>query len=176
MKNFSVAVLWHLHQPLYRLRGEGTCFHPWVRLHAIRSYYDMVRVLDEFPEMRVTFNLVPALVEQLRAYESGAGDLFLKIGATPAEDLEEAQRIFLFDHFFSAQESRMIGALPRFADLLRRRERARRIRGTAEAWKEFSVADCRDLQALFELPSTAKPPPRGGSRSPPPHTPIPSSR
>ena len=151
MKNLSLMLLWHLHQPLYRLRGERACFHPWVRLHALRSYYDMVRVLEEFPEMRVTFNLVPALVEQIRGYAEGAGDLFLTIGAVPAEDLEEGQRIFLFDHFFSAQETRMIGALPRFADLLARRGRARRIRGATEAWKEFSTADYRDLQALFDL-------------------------
>src|SRR5437773_12179259 len=107
VKSLSLALLWHLHQPLYRLRGERACFHPWVRLHSIRSYYDMVRVLEEFPEMRVTINLVPALVEQIRAYESGAGDLFLTMGAIPAGELEEVQRIFLFDHFFSAQESRM---------------------------------------------------------------------
>jgi alpha-amylase/alpha-mannosidase (GH57 family) len=151
MKHLSLAFLWHLHQPSYRLRGERTCFHPWVRLHAIRSYYDMIRVLEEFPEMRVTMNLVPSLVEQILAYESGESDLFLEIGAVPAGELEEAQRIFLFDHFFSAQETRMIGALPRFADLLQRRARARRIRGAAEAWKELSTADYGDLQALFDL-------------------------
>ncbi len=151
MKNLSLAFLWHLHQPLYRLRGERACFHPWVRLHALRSYYDMIRILEDFPEMRVTRNLVPALVEQIRAYALGASDLFLETGAIPAEDLEEAQRSFIFEHFFSAQETRMIGALPRFADLLARRNRARRVRGTAEAWKEFSTGDYRDLQALFDL-------------------------
>jgi alpha-amylase/alpha-mannosidase (GH57 family) len=151
MKKTSLALLWHLHQPLYRLRGEKLCFLPWVRLHAIRSYYDMIRVLEEFPEMRVTFNLVPVLVEQIRAYESGAGDLFLETGAVPAEDLDERRRTFLLEHFFSAHEREMIGAFPRFAELKTRRDGALRFRGPAEAWKEFSTADLRDLQALFDL-------------------------
>ena len=66
MKRISLAFLWHLHQPLYRLRGERVCFLPWVRLHAARSYYDMIRVLEEFPGIRVTFNLTPTLIEQNR--------------------------------------------------------------------------------------------------------------
>jgi alpha-amylase/alpha-mannosidase (GH57 family) len=147
----SLAFLWHLHQPVYRLRGERVCTLPWVRLHAIRSYYDMVRVLEEFPEVRVTINLVPALIDQIRAYEAGGSDLFREAGLLPAADLDESRRAFLFDRFFSAQEERMIGALPRYADLLARRERARRERGPAEAWREFSDADYQDLQALFDL-------------------------
>ena len=147
----AIAFLWHMHQPLYRLRGERACFMPWVRLHAIRSYYDMVRVLEEFPAVRVTINVVPVLLDQIRAYGEGGSDLFLDTGAVPAEDLDEAQRIFLFDHFFSAQPERMIGELPRYTDLLSRRDQARRIRGPAEAWKEFATADYRDLQALFDL-------------------------
>jgi alpha-amylase/alpha-mannosidase (GH57 family) len=146
-----LALLWHLHQPLYRLQGEASCFLPWVRLHAIRSYYDMARVLESFPGVRVTVNLTPVLVEQLRAYAGGARDLFLDLASTPAEDLSEAQRSFLLDHFFSAPERPMISALPRLAELKQRRDRARRLRGPAEAWREFSVSDLRDLQLLFDL-------------------------
>jgi len=151
MKRLSVAFLWHLHQPQYRLRGEAVCPLPWVRLHAIRAYYDMVRVLEEFPAIRVTVNLVPCLLEQIRSYEQGGSDLFLEMGAAPAEDLDDAQKAFLFNRFFSAGEARMIGSLPAFMELLRRRHQARKIRGRAEAWKEFSTGDFRDLQALFEL-------------------------
>ncbi|HEV8375154.1 MAG TPA: glycoside hydrolase family 57 protein [Candidatus Polarisedimenticolia bacterium] len=151
MKPISLALLWHLHQPQYRLRDERVCPLPWVRLHGIRSYYDMVRVLDEFPEIRTTINLVPCLLEQIRAYERGESDLFLEMAAIPAEELDDSQKAFLFDHFFSAGETRMIGGLPAFAELHRRRHTARRIRGPAQAFKEFSVGDFRDLQALFDL-------------------------
>lgn len=151
MKPVALAFLWHLHQPLYRLRGERVCFMPWVRLHAIRSYYDMVRILEEFPEVRVTFNLTATLIEQIRAYEGGASDLFWETSAVPAGDLDEARRVFIFDHFFAAQERHMIADLPRYADLLERRNRARRLRGPAEAWKEFTTADYTDLLALLDL-------------------------
>ena len=147
----SVALLWHMHQPMYRLRGEAVCLQPWVRLHAIRAYYDMVRVLDEFPAIRVTFNLVPTLIEQIRAYEGGGSDAFMEAGATPVGDLDESRRRFLFDHFFSAQEETMIRPLPRYAELHARRRRAIAARGPADAWREFSRADYQDLQGLFDL-------------------------
>jgi len=151
VKPVALSFLWHLHQPLYRLRGERVCFVPWVRLHAIRSYYDMIRVLAEFPGIRPTFNLTATLVEQIRAYEAGASDLFREAGRIPADDLSEAQRAFLCEHFFSAHAETMIGALPRYAEIHARRESARAGRGHAEAWKELSTADYQDLQVLFDL-------------------------
>jgi len=147
----AIAFLWHLHQPLYRLQGERVCRQPWVRLHASRSYYDMVRVLEEFPGVRVTLNLVPTLLEQMRAYVRGDTDTFREAARVPVEEGDEAQRRFLVDHFFSAQEERMIRPLPRFAELLRLRDDARRRRGEAEAWRDFTLTDLRDLQALFDL-------------------------
>jgi len=151
VKRVSLAFLWHLHQPQYRLRGETVCPLPWVRLHGIRAYYDMVRVLEEFPEIRVTVNLVPCLLDQIRTYERGGSDLFLEVASVPAEELDDARKAFLFDHFFSAGEARMIGSLPAFTELLRRRHQARKVRGPSQAWKEFSAGDYRDLQALFDL-------------------------
>ena len=107
-----------MHQPQYRLEGESVCLQPWVRLHASRSYYDMVRVLSEFPGVRVTINLVPTLFDQVAAYGRGASDLFRETARIAVEDLDESQRRFLVDHFFSAQEERLVRALPRYAELL----------------------------------------------------------
>jgi len=140
-----------MHQPLYRLGGERVCFQPWVRLHGVRAYYDMVRVLEEFPGVRVTINLVPVLLDQIRAYGRGATDAFREAALLPAEDLDEAQRRFLVRHFFSAQEERLIRPMPRYAELLDRRDAARRRLGEENAWRDFAVADLRDLQALFDL-------------------------
>jgi alpha-amylase/alpha-mannosidase (GH57 family) len=147
----SLAFLWHMHQPQYRPAGERVCLQPWVRLHACRSYYDMVRVLAEFPEVRVTFNLVPTLVEQIDAYVLGGSDLFRETARVPVADLDERQQRFLVDHFFSAQEERMIQPLPRYAELLELKRAATRRRGEEAAWREFAPADLRDLQVLFDL-------------------------
>jgi alpha-amylase/alpha-mannosidase (GH57 family) len=150
VKPVALAFLWHMHQPLYRLRGERVCFMPWVRLHALRSYYDMARVLDEFPAVRPTFNFTATLIEQIRAYERGATDLFRETARIPADDLDESQRAFLFQHFFGVQEQ-MIADLPRYAEIHERRERARQRRGETDAFRDLSTADYRDLQVLFDL-------------------------
>ena len=75
-----VAVLWHQHQPFYRtsLEGapEGAYLLPWVRLHSVRDYYPMAALLDEFPDVRVTVNLVPSLVFQIEDYVRRPGARF----------------------------------------------------------------------------------------------------
>lgn len=151
MKPSTFSFLWHMHQPQYRLRGQKSCFMPWVRLHAIRAYYDMIRVIAEFPIIRATFNLVPVLVEQIEAYVGGASDHFLDVAQRPVEDMDEADRIFLFEHFFSAQHEQMIGPMPRFAELLARKASILRSHPKKDAWKEFSDKDYADLKILFDL-------------------------
>ena len=146
-----LAFLWHMHQPQYRLPGEKVALQPWVRLHAARAYYDMVRVLEEFPGVKVTFNLVATLLEQIDAYRAGGSDLFRETARRPAEDLDDTGRRFLVDNFFAAQEARMIRPLPRFAELYDKRRDARRRRGEENAWRDFRPEDLRDLQALFDL-------------------------
>lgn len=36
-----VALLWHMHQPLYRDPRDGVYVLPWARLHALKDYYGM---------------------------------------------------------------------------------------------------------------------------------------
>ncbi|MFH1263977.1 MAG: glycoside hydrolase family 57 protein [Pseudomonadota bacterium] len=151
MKPVSLSFLWHMHQPIYRLRGQDICFMPWVRLHAVRAYYDMIRVLDEFPAVRVTMNLVPSMVEQLIDYNEGGRDMFQQIGSLEPDALGEVERTFLFDNFFSAQLDQMIRPIPHYAELFARRQQARLIRAAGDAWKEFSTQDYVDLIALFNL-------------------------
>ena len=44
-----VAIIWHQHQPFYKDMVTGEYRLPWVRLHALKDYYGMVKLLDEFP-------------------------------------------------------------------------------------------------------------------------------
>lgn len=67
-ENISVCFIWHMHQPLYKDRLSGKYLLPWVRLHAIKDYLDMVTILEEFPKIKQTFNMVPSLLEQLNDY------------------------------------------------------------------------------------------------------------
>ena len=117
-----VAFLWHMHQPLYRDPLDGTVILPWVRLHALKDYLGMVRLLDETPSVHVTFNLVPVLVDQVEACARGeADDPHQRASMVPAAEMDEAQRCAALKWLFMAQEQNLIGRHPRFKELLAKR-------------------------------------------------------
>jgi len=58
----KLCLIWHFHQPDYRVDGEVTM--PWVAVHALRGYTDLP-VWAQAAGVPMTFNLVPVLVEQL---------------------------------------------------------------------------------------------------------------
>ena len=88
MPVLRVIVLWHQHQPFYKDLVTGEYRLPWVRLHALKDYYGMVKLLDEFPNVHQTFNLVPSLITQIQDFVAGtAEEPFLRVVATPAKDL-----------------------------------------------------------------------------------------
>ncbi|BCD60342.1 MULTISPECIES: glycoside hydrolase family 57 protein [unclassified Nitratiruptor] len=62
----KIAILWHMHQPDYR-DEKGVFTLPWVFLHAIKDYYDMPYIAAQY-NVKVSFNLTPILIEQLRDY------------------------------------------------------------------------------------------------------------
>jgi len=144
------ALLWHQHQPYYKDLAGGDYILPWVRLHGIKDYYGMARLLWEFPGVRCGINLVPSMLVQLEDYVSGgATDPFLRRTQMPADGLGGEDVYFILDHFFMAQWDRMIRVYPRFKELLALR---RMSRSTAEqAAAEFTTADLRDLQVWFNL-------------------------
>ena len=97
-----VALLWHHHQPFYQDLVTGEHILPWVRLHALKDYYGMAALLREFPDVRLTFNLVPSLLVQLEAFaEDRARDRHLEVGLKPAEHLTDEERTFLVDELLS---------------------------------------------------------------------------
>ncbi len=145
----KVAILWHMHQPFYQDLVTGEHILPWVRLHGLKDYYGMVALLREFPTVRVTFNLVPSLVVQLEAFaEDRARDRSLELSLKPAAELTDEDKRFILANFFHAQRARMIETAPRYAELLRRRDRANANGG---AVRGFSEADFRDLQVWHKL-------------------------
>src|SRR5262252_8227578 len=113
-----VLFLWHMHQPFYKDLVTGEYRLPWVRLHALKDYYGMVKLLDEFPDLHQTFNLVPSLIAQIQDYVSGeARDPFLQVAARPAEEMEFSDRLFALLYLFQANTDNMIGRYPRYREL-----------------------------------------------------------
>src|SRR5438445_13778846 len=81
-----LVVLWHMHQPQYRSPENGAYVLPWTRLHALKDYWGMVKVLEEFPGVHAVFNMVPALGMQLEEYASGKfNEPGVDLASRPAE-------------------------------------------------------------------------------------------
>src|SRR5262245_26539086 len=113
-----LAILWHMHQPYYEDLATGEHILPWVRLHAIKDYWGMVRLLDEFPGVRLTFNLVPSLLVQVEAFAADrAKDRHLELGLKPAADLSPDESAWLVANGFHAPYETMIKPYPRYRDL-----------------------------------------------------------
>src|SRR5260221_10503183 len=116
-----VVVLWHQHQPFYKDLVTGEYRLPWVRLHALKDYYGMVKLLDEFPNVHQTFNLVPSLITQIQDYVAGtARDPFLEVASKPAKDLSPEERRFALQYLFQANPVNVIGRYPRYRQLWER--------------------------------------------------------
>src|ERR1700704_3275380 len=111
MAQIRVVILWHQHQPFYKDLVTGQYRLPWTRLHALKDYYGMVKLLDEFPQGHQTFNLVPSLVTQ-------AQDPFLQVASKAAKDLTEVERRFALQYLFQANVVNVIGRYPRYRELL----------------------------------------------------------
>lgn len=140
-----LALVWHMHQPSYRDPANGQLALPWVRLHATRAYFDMVWLLEQHPEIRATFNLVPVLVEQLGAYVDGERDRYWALSRKPARLLSTAERAFMLRHFFSVPVATDIRPRARYWRLHQRQRDGQRQPA------DFSDDDLRDLQVLFNL-------------------------
>ena len=150
MPALRVIVLWHQHQPFYKDLVTGEYRLPWVRLHALKDYYGMVKLLDEFPNVHQTFNLVPSLITQIQDYVAGtAQDPFLQVAAKPAKDLTADERRFVLQYLFQANPVNMIGRYPRYQELWER------FRGAGDsperAEKYFQPQDFTDLQVLSQI-------------------------
>ncbi len=138
----QVAILWHMHQPYYEDLATGEHVLPWVRMHGLKDYFGMVALMREFPQVKLTFNLVPSLLVQLESFaEERARDWHLELGLKPPAQLSEAERAMMLSEFFHAPRGRMIDLYPRYAELLQKRD----------SGGGFSDQDFLDLQVWHKL-------------------------
>src|SRR6266481_3950467 len=90
MPTLRVLFLWHQHQPYYKDLVSGRYRLPWVRMHALKDYYGMVRLLSEFPDVHQTFDLSPE------------------------------EKSFALTYLFQANEQNLIARYPRYQELHQR--------------------------------------------------------
>lgn len=139
----KLAFLWHQHQPFYKDLTTGYYHMPWVRLHGVKDYLDMVQILRGFPRIKQTFNMVPSLLEQLDDYARGAAsDQHLELSLKKISDLTDEDKFKILDLHFQANYDHMIHPNRRYRQLFSDRKRA------MDNWGE---SDWRDLQCLSNL-------------------------
>ena len=142
MKKLHLAVVWHMHQPYYKDDLTQTYLLPWVRLHCAKDYNKMAGLLDAYPRVKQTFNLVPSLLTQIDEYARGeARDLFLDLARQPAGELSAEQREFLLRWIREAPTALRVQASPRYLELASKQE-------PAESW---SPDEIRDVQVWSNL-------------------------
>jgi alpha-amylase/alpha-mannosidase (GH57 family) len=150
MHALSLAFVWHQHQPYYPDDLGGEIPMPWVRLHGAKDYWGMAALLDEFPKLHATINLVPSLLVQLAAYgDPGRQDEHLRVSRLPADGFSERDTTFLLDNFFMVHPDHMIHPYPRYNELFEKRGFA--VDSAERARKRFTKRDIVDLQCWSNL-------------------------
>ena len=136
-----------MHQPQYRDPGTGSYLLPWTRLHALKDYWGMVKILGEFPGVHATYNFVPLLAAQIEEYASGKfREPWFELAFAAADSLKSEQKREILSRAFQVNEN-YVQRWPRFAEL-----QARVSAGGAEACvAQFDPRDWRDLQLLSQL-------------------------
>lgn len=147
-----IAFIWHQHQPLYKSKdsfGQGNSYRlPWVRLHGTKDYLDLVLLLEKYPKLHQTFNLVPSLILQLEDYAKGtAMDPYLALTLTPEQQLTLEQKRTILNTFFDAHHRTLIDPHPRYRQLYGQRQD----KGISWCLENWNLQDYSDLLAWHNL-------------------------
>lgn len=144
-KKLSLAIYWHMHQPVYEL--EGTYLMPWVRLHAVKDYLDMVLLLEKFPKLKLNFNIVPALLDSIIDYgEKGANDIHSELTAMDTDNLSDEEKSFILNNFFNTKFETMVFRNETYRNLYQKRFSRENI-----GINDFNSQEYADLMAVFNL-------------------------
>lgn len=144
MRKLSLAIYWHMHQPVYEV--EGTYLMPWSRLHAVKDYLDMVLFLDRFPKLKLNLDVVPALLDTIIDYTNGANDIHSELTVADVSKMTTEEKSFVLLNFFSPKYETMIFKSPRYKELFQKRYANDMCKP-----EDFDEQEISDLMALYNL-------------------------
>lgn len=146
-KKFSVAFIWHMHQPVYKSDRHGIYLMPWVRLRAVKDYLDMLLVMEKFPNLKLNFNLVPLLISSIYDYGyNNSHDIYSRLTITPVEELSTDEKEFILNHFFDANYRNMVLPNEEYKKLYDKRFQNAQI-----STDDFTLQEYSDIMAWFNL-------------------------
>ncbi len=127
-RRLKIVLCWHMHQPDYRGPDQSDYQLPWVYLHGIKDYLDMLAHLEANPDARAVVNFAPVLLEQLQDYVSQINawlergerirDPLLAALAGPGVPLDPESRKSLIQACRRANEKRLIERFRTFQRLV----------------------------------------------------------
>ncbi|HEY3300561.1 MAG TPA: glycoside hydrolase family 57 protein [Methylophilaceae bacterium] len=115
---------WHMHQPDYRDTITGEYVLPWTYLHAIKDYTDMAFHVEQNPAVKVTFNFVPVLLDQLEDYSQQFKNKQIKdpllamLARADLEYLSKQERCLIIDSCFKSHHEKMLEPFAHYQRLL----------------------------------------------------------
>ncbi len=96
----NFAILWHMHQPLYKNVATDEYLMPWVRDHGPNEYLDHPKLLAQYPNISLTFNLVPSLIFQMEDYAyNDSVDNHIKLARMDYATLDDVNRTLVAREF-----------------------------------------------------------------------------
>lgn len=146
-KKLSIAFYWHMHQPVYQLTPDGDFLMPWVRLHAVKDYLDMLLIMKNFKKLKLNFNMVPVLLDALIDYgEKDYHDIHSRLSVKEISDLTDDDKEFILHNFFDANYTSMIMVHENYNNLYQKRFIEEK-----ENIEDFSPQEYSDIMAWFNL-------------------------
>ena len=156
-KTLYLNIIWHQHQPLYLDPETDQLQGPWVRTHGTKDYYDMVSIIERYPNIHFTVNLTSSLLYQLDEYYvkrlkpfvdfrknridakkyfakfRGRTDPWIDLALKPTSSFDRQDLAFLLTNVWNAFgiSDVMFGRFPEYA-MLRERFRALGSQGLSE--------------------------------------------
>jgi alpha-amylase/alpha-mannosidase (GH57 family) len=148
----NVVILWHMHQPYYVNPLTKRAKMPWVRLHAVKGYLDMIDLVTAQPDVRVTFNFTPVLIRQiLELVDCEVEDEWENLSRKPAAELDHEDQRTLVENFFKINWDTLIRPHPRYMELLAKRGPNYSFGRLDTIVRNYTTDDFRDLQVLYNL-------------------------
>ena len=139
-----VAFIWNQHQPLYKDNITGEYFLPWVRFHAAKDYYQMAKLVENYPAIHQTFNLTPSLLIQIQDYVNGSKDYYQKISLMNPKNMTEKEKKFIENNFFQSTIPWRESVKPQF-------ENYKKLRIKIGNKEKLTDQDYNDIICFFNL-------------------------
>ncbi len=147
----NIAFHWHFHQPQYADPEDRKNSQPWVRLHAVREYYDLGLMMQKYPKIKSTVTLSSCLIEQIIQYEHGFEDQFLSLIKLNPRDMAPETRSIFLTKIFDLYASESLMAKDVWSSLYKTWKGRLEKGGIEKATKLTSEQEILDIQVLHLL-------------------------